>query len=181
MRFFYCASDREQQSSGYSKMDGQHDMHHERTYMLRSVLIGALCVTGVAVGLVTYYGLSSAQQAYAGKEFKSLAAQAGQDIRKSFAKSSLALNFLAERYATTFPDEDQWPTVLLPGFVKDMHYIKDISGFETLLFTPIVRPEEVNRTERFLMDAWAADPLIPASAGLLPIPGIYGMNRYEFY
>jgi hypothetical protein len=62
-----------------------------------------------------------------------------------------------------------------------------------------VRFEDVNRTERFLMEAWEADPLIPASAGLipvllypplplynpsynpstglLPIPGIYGVNE----
>jgi hypothetical protein len=177
MRNVFCVRGSEQQSSGYSQMDGQHDMHNERILLLRSVLVGVLSVTGLLYGLGVYYGLSSAQRDYAGKEFKLLAAQAGQDIRKSFTKSSLTLNHLAERYATTFPDEAEWPTVLLPGFNRDLHYLRDISGFEELVFLPLVRPADVDRTERFLMDAWAADPLIPKRAYKAPIPGIYGVNK----
>jgi hypothetical protein len=167
------------QSVGYSKMDvqdGQQDMHNEHLYLLRSLLFGALTMTGLLYGLAVYYGLSSAQTAAAGLEFKSVAAQAGHDIRKSFAKSSVTLNYLAERYATTFPDEADWPTVLLPGFGKDMHYLRDISGFESLAFMPLIKPADVNRTERFLLDAWAADPLIPAAAGVF---GIYGVNASD--
>jgi hypothetical protein len=133
-------------------MDEQHDMHHEYILLLRSLLVGALSVTGLVYGLGVYYGLSSAQRDYAGKEFKSVAAQAGQDIRKSFAKSTNSLTYLAERYATTFPDQDQWPTVLLPGFVKDLPYLRDTSGFDSLVFMPIVQYDEINKTERFLME-----------------------------
>jgi hypothetical protein len=115
-------------------MDGQHDTHHEYILMLRSLLVGTLSVTGLLYGLGVYYGLSSAQRDYAGKEFKSVAAQAGQDIRKSFAKSASSLNYLAERYATHFPDEADWPTVMLPGFMKDLPYLRDTSGFDSLVF-----------------------------------------------
>jgi hypothetical protein len=111
------------------------------------------------------------------------------------------LNFLAERYATTFPEQADWPTVMLPGYVKDMHYLRyvhvfypstpikptlsmslthikpsrDTSGFEALAFMPLVRYSEVKRTERFLMDAWEADPLVPTRSDMLP--AIYGMNE----
>jgi hypothetical protein len=78
----------------------------------------------------------------------------------------MAVNYLAERYATAFPNEADWPTVLLPGYVKDMHYLRDTGGFEILAFLPLVHLEEVNRTEQFLMEAWAADPDIPAHAGI---------------
>jgi hypothetical protein len=172
----FCGGDRVEQSVGYSKMDGHHDIHQERIYQLRSLLFGALSMTAALYGLGVYFGLSSAQQASAGKEFKSLAAQAGKDIRNSFTKSTNALKYLAERYATTFPDEADWPTVLLPGFMKDMHYLRDTTGFDSLFFMPLVSYPDVNRTERFLMDAWAGDPLIPASAGLTPIAGIYALN-----
>jgi hypothetical protein len=47
---------------------------------------------------------------------------------------------------------------------------------ELLLFAPLVRFEDMNRTERFLMDTWAADPLVPLGAGELPLPGINGLN-----
>jgi hypothetical protein len=119
-----CFRGRVEPSAGYSKIDGQHDINQEHVYLLRILLVGALSVPGVLYGLAVYYGLSSSQHAAAGKEFKSLAAQAGKDIRQSFAKSANSLNILAERYATTFPDEAAWPTVLLPGYVKDMHYLR---------------------------------------------------------
>jgi hypothetical protein len=66
---------------------------------------------------------------------------------------------------------------MLPGFVKGMKYLRDTSGLEILAFLPLVKFRDVNRTERFLMDAWAADPLVPANAGLRPLPGIYGVNE----
>jgi hypothetical protein len=163
---FLCARRSDVQPTDYSQLDDARKSE-ERTYLLRSCLFGTLTVTGVLYGIWVYYYLSGAQEAAAGKEFKSVAAQLGLDIRKSFAKSANALNYLAERYATHFPDEANWPTVLLPGFNKDMSYLRNTSGFETLAFIPIVRFADVNRTERFLMDAWAADPLIPAPAGLL--------------
>jgi hypothetical protein len=160
------------QSAGYSKLD-DHRKQDERTYLLRSLLFGALTVTGVLYSLAVYFGITAAERAYAGKEFKALATQAGQDIRKSFAQSATALSFLAERYATNFPDDNEWPTVLIPGFDKDMGLLRDISGFEMLVFLLLVRFEDINKTERFLMDAWAADPRIPAGAGAF---GIYGLN-----
>ncbi|KAJ1416543.1 hypothetical protein B484DRAFT_154615 [Ochromonadaceae sp. CCMP2298] len=144
---------------------------------LRALLFGAVTVTAVLNGLVVYYGLRNAQQFYAGMEFKSLSTQAGQDIRKSFAQSGEALTYLAERYATTFPNEEDWPLVQLPGFVRDIPYLQASSGFEALLFVPVVKWEDVKRTERFLMDAWAANPLIPYFAGRYPLPGLYGLNE----
>jgi hypothetical protein len=171
-----CVRGSEQQSSGYSQMDGQHDTHQEHVYLLRSLLVGALSVTGLLYGLGVYYGLSSAQTDYAGKEFKSLAAQAGQDIRKSFANSASSLNYVAERFATTFPNEADWPTVMLPGFVKDLTYLRDTTGFDSLVFAPIVQFDEINSTERFLIDAWAADPLT-RDRSYFPVPGIYGQNQ----
>jgi len=167
-------NDNAQHSAGYSELD-EHRSHDEHTYLLRSLLFGALIFTGVLYGLGVYFGLSFLQRAYAVKDFTSLARKAGTDIRKSFAQSNKALEYLAERYATTHPDESEWPLVMLPGFEMKMPYLRDISGFDTLSFAPLVRFEEVNSTERFLMDAWAADPLISASAGLLT--GIYGVNE----
>ncbi|KAJ1395394.1 hypothetical protein B484DRAFT_407604, partial [Ochromonadaceae sp. CCMP2298] len=175
MRVCSCTRGRAEQPTDYSKLD-DHRKRDERTYLLRSLLFGALTVTGVLYGVAVYWGISSAERRNAGKEFKALAAQVGVDIRKTLAQSSQALYFLAERYATTFPNEADWPLVQLPGFVKDMPYLSDASGFESLLFFPIVKWEDVNRTEQFLMDAWAANPLIPSDAGLLPLPGIYGVN-----
>jgi hypothetical protein len=101
----------------------------------------------------------------------------GVDISKSFANSAKTLNFLAERYATIFPNEADWPLVQLPGFVKDMPYLCDVSGFDSLVFAPIVKFDDIARTEQFLMGAWAADPLIPEYAGLFPLPGIFGFNE----
>ncbi|KAJ1398008.1 hypothetical protein B484DRAFT_256725, partial [Ochromonadaceae sp. CCMP2298] len=162
--------------SGYSKLD-EHRTRDERTHLLRSLLLGALTVTAVLYGLGVYFGLSNAQRSYAGKEFKSLASQVGQDVRKSFTKSVQTLNYLAERYASTFPDEAEWPTVYLPGYVNDIPYLRDSSNLDMLLFTPIVKFEDISRTEVFLMDAWATDPLVPFGAGLYPIAGIYGVNE----
>ncbi|KAJ1422643.1 hypothetical protein B484DRAFT_398980, partial [Ochromonadaceae sp. CCMP2298] len=95
------------------------------TYLFRSVLFSALTVTAVMYGLAVYYGLSNAQHTYAGKEFKYLAEHAGRDIRNVFTQSAKALSYLAERYATEFPHDEDWPTVLLPGFVKDLPYLRD--------------------------------------------------------
>ncbi|KAJ1418073.1 hypothetical protein B484DRAFT_400605 [Ochromonadaceae sp. CCMP2298] len=176
MRVCSCTRGRAEQPTDYSKLD-DHRKRDERTYLLRSLLFGALTVTGVIYGVAVYWGISSAERANAGKEFKALAAQVGVDIRKTLAQSSKTLHFLAERYATTFPNEADWPLVQLPGFVKDMPNLCDSSGLEFLLFAPIVKWEDVNRTEQFLMDAWAANPLIPADAGLLPLPGIHGVNE----
>eukprot|EP00601_Ochromonadales_sp_CCMP2298_P002590 CAMPEP_0173176626 /NCGR_PEP_ID=MMETSP1141-20130122/4568_1 /TAXON_ID=483371 /ORGANISM="non described non described, Strain CCMP2298" /LENGTH=459 /DNA_ID=CAMNT_0014098993 /DNA_START=316 /DNA_END=1691 /DNA_ORIENTATION=- len=145
------------------------------TYLFRSVLFSALTVTALMYGLAVYYGLSTAQYTYAGKEFRYLAEQAGQGIRNTFTHNARALSYLAERYATEFPHEEVWPRVLLPGFVKDLPYLRDTTGFETLLFIPLIRWEDIDRTDHFLMDAWAADPLVPPNAGLLPLPGIYGV------
>ncbi|KAJ1403486.1 hypothetical protein B484DRAFT_405077, partial [Ochromonadaceae sp. CCMP2298] len=171
-----CARGSAEQPTNYSKLD-DHRKRDERTYLLRSLLFGALSVTGVLYGLAVYFGISSTERAYAGKEFKALATQVGVDIRKSFAESAKTLIFLAERYATTFPNEADWPLVQLPGFVKDMPYLCDSSGLESLVFTPIVKWEDIARTDQFLMAAWAADPLIPDYAGLFPLPGIYGVNE----
>ncbi|KAJ1403064.1 hypothetical protein B484DRAFT_405230, partial [Ochromonadaceae sp. CCMP2298] len=176
MRVCSCTRGRAEQPTDYSKLD-DHRKRDERTYLLRSLLFGALTVTGVLYGVAVYWGISSAERRNAGKEFKALAAQVGVDIRKTLAQSSKTLYFLAERYATTFPNEADWPLVQLPGFAKDMPYLRNASGFESLLFMPIVQWKDVNRTEQFLMDAWAANPLIPADAGLFPLPGIYGLNE----
>ncbi|KAJ1434355.1 hypothetical protein B484DRAFT_446682 [Ochromonadaceae sp. CCMP2298] len=165
--------------AGYSKMDGEE--HPERINLLRTVLLSALTVTAALYGVAVYYGLSDAEQAMAGKEFELLARQAGKDIGQSLTRSNDVLNFLAERYATFAPDQADWPLVQLPGFVKDMPYLRDTIGFETLFFAPIVSFEDANKTEAYLMDAWAADPLIPADAGLLPLPGIYGINATAGY
>jgi hypothetical protein len=161
------------QSAGYSKLD-DHRKRDERTYLLRSLLFGALTVTGVLYVVAVHYGISSAERANAGKEFKAMATQVGVDVHKSMMQSSHALVFLAERYATIFPNEAEWPLIQLPGFTKDMPYLSNASGFESLMFVPIVKWEDVNRTEQFLMDAWAANPHIPDDAGRLPFPGIYG-------
>jgi hypothetical protein len=126
MRDFFCVRE---EGPDYSKLDADRTKE-ERIYLMRGVLFGTLTVTALLYGLAVYYGLSSAQHGAAEKEFKSMAAQMGLDIRKSFSKSSNALSFLAERYATTFPDEAEWPTVYLPGFVQDMHYLRDIANFE---------------------------------------------------
>jgi hypothetical protein len=164
-------------SRNHASKLNDHRKRDKRTYLLQSLLFGALTVTGVLYVVAVYWGISSAERKNAGKEFKALAAQVGMDIRKTFAQSDQALNYLAERYATIFPNEAEWPLVQLPGFVKDMPYLSDASGFESLLFVPIVKWEAVNRTETFLMDAWAANPLIPVNAGLLPLPGIFGLNE----
>jgi hypothetical protein len=79
--------------SGYTKMDGQNTVHGERIYLLRSSLFCALSLTAVMYGLVVYYIVSNAQLDYAGKEFKTLAAQAGKDIRKSFSHSTSVCGF----------------------------------------------------------------------------------------
>jgi hypothetical protein len=60
----------------------------KRIGRLRALLCGALTVTAVLYGLAVYFITSTAQQNYAGKEFKYLASQAGKDIRKSFAQSA---------------------------------------------------------------------------------------------
>jgi hypothetical protein len=88
----FCGRSREEQPTDYSKLD-EHRTRDERVY-----------------GLAVYYFLSSAQHTYAGKEFKAVTKQAGQGIRNSFAKSANALNYLAERYATTFSEPADWPT-----------------------------------------------------------------------
>jgi hypothetical protein len=51
-----------------------HRKRDERTYLLRSLLFGALTVTGVLYGVAVYWGISSAERRNAGKEFKALAA-----------------------------------------------------------------------------------------------------------
>jgi hypothetical protein len=43
--------------------------------------------------------------------------------------------------------------VLLPGFLKDLPYLRDTTAFESLVFNPLVAWEDVARTEQFLMDA----------------------------
>ncbi|KAJ1397371.1 hypothetical protein B484DRAFT_260189, partial [Ochromonadaceae sp. CCMP2298] len=146
----------------------------KRIGRLRALLFGALTVTAVLYGLVVYYITSTAQQKYAGKEFKYLVSQAGKDIRKSFAQSAKALEYLAERYATTFPDESEWPTVMLPGFIGDAPYLRDTTGFESLLFMPFIRFEDVARAETFVVNAWSSDPDVPPSA--LPWAGFYGVD-----
>ncbi|KAJ1438830.1 hypothetical protein B484DRAFT_392089 [Ochromonadaceae sp. CCMP2298] len=176
-RVQHCDPAEQSNGAGYSKMDGQE----HPTYLLRTLLLCALTVTAALYGLAVYYGLSNAEHNMAGKEFKLMATHAGKNIGQSFTRSNDVLNFLAERYATFAPDEADWPLVQLPGFVKDMPYLRDSTGFEALFFAPIVSFEDANRTERFLMDAWAADPLIPADAGLLPFPGIYGYNTTAGY
>ncbi|KAJ1393855.1 hypothetical protein B484DRAFT_408062, partial [Ochromonadaceae sp. CCMP2298] len=108
----------------YSKLD-DHRTRDERIYFLRSLLFGALTVTAVVYGVAVYYRFNTVQQNSAGKEFKYVVEQAGKDIRKSFAQSAKALEYLAERYATTFPDESEWPTVMLPGFIEDLPYLRD--------------------------------------------------------
>jgi hypothetical protein len=40
----------------------------------------------------------------------------------------------------------------------------------------MIKFEDINRTDHFLMDAWAADPLVPDGADLFPLPGIYGVS-----
>jgi hypothetical protein len=65
------------------------------------LLFGALSVTGVLYGLTVYYGLSSAQTEYAGKEFKSLAAQAGQDIRKVLPTIEYPVTDYTDYYTNT--------------------------------------------------------------------------------
>ncbi|KAJ1384438.1 hypothetical protein B484DRAFT_17667, partial [Ochromonadaceae sp. CCMP2298] len=169
-------NDNAEHAAGYSKLD-EHRSHDEHTYLLRTVLFGFLTVTAVVYGVGVYIGLSSTQNQYASKEFRSLSAQVGTDIRNSFDKSVQALTFLAERYATNFPDESEWPTVLLPGFEKDIPYLRDSSNLEIFFFAPIIKFEDINRTEIFMMDAWADNPLIPFGAGLFPIPGFYGLNE----
>jgi hypothetical protein len=79
-------------------------------------------------GLGVYFFLSILQQAYAVKDFTFLARKVGTDIRKSFAQSNNALEYLAERYATTHPDESEWPLVMLEGFEMEMPYLRDLSG-----------------------------------------------------
>ncbi|KAJ1394850.1 hypothetical protein B484DRAFT_407753, partial [Ochromonadaceae sp. CCMP2298] len=113
-----------EQSAGLPRRD-KHRTRDERTYLFRSVLFAALSVTAVMYGLAVYYGLSNAQHTYAGKEFKNLASQAGEDIRNTFTRSAKSLSYLAETVATQFPLDEDWPTVLLPGFVKDLPYLRD--------------------------------------------------------
>jgi hypothetical protein len=119
---FLCPRRSDVQPTDYSQLD-ENRISEKRIYLLRSSLFGTLTVTGVLYGIWVYYYLSGAQEAAAGKEFKSLAAQAGKDIRQSFLNSACALSYLAERYATTFPDEADWPTVYLPGFNKVYHML----------------------------------------------------------
>ncbi|KAJ1400719.1 hypothetical protein B484DRAFT_405957, partial [Ochromonadaceae sp. CCMP2298] len=57
-----------------------------------------------------------------------------------------------------------------------MPYLRDATGFESLVLTPIVQFEDVARTEAFMLAAWAADPLVPQNGYTYPIPGFYGLN-----
>jgi hypothetical protein len=65
---------------------------------------------------------------------------------------------------------------MLSGFIKDVPYLRDTTGFEAFVLAPIVKFEDVASTEQFLMNAWASNPLVPPFAYQLPLPGFYGLT-----
>ncbi|KAJ1393586.1 hypothetical protein B484DRAFT_277321 [Ochromonadaceae sp. CCMP2298] len=65
---------------------------------------------------------------------------------------------------------------MLPGFIEDLPYLRDTTGFESFVLAPIINFEDVASTEQFLMNAWANDPLVPPFGYQFPLPGFYGLT-----
>jgi hypothetical protein len=74
---------------------------------------------------------------------------------------SQALSYLAERYATQFPNDEDWPTVLLPGFIKDLPYLRDTTGKSSSPLT---------RYLSSLVYSLSPSPLLPPSPSLIIPP-----------
>jgi len=137
-------------------------------------MAGTLLLVAAAFGLGSYYGLSISERTFAIRQFNAVADSTLIEIQDAFDTMSSALVTLSSIYSNLYPDEDQWPYVVLPGFYETVPFLTDTSRLDSMLFIPMVEPEPnahpSNQTEyeKYLWSYYASEPAIPS----YPPPGV---------
>jgi len=148
----------------------------DRITLLRLSMGATLLLVAVAFGLGTYYGLSASEQTLVTSQFDSVSSTAVTRIQDTFGGMKNGVKTFATMYSNQFPDESQWPYVLLPGFYETASLLAETAGIDSLLFSPVVKPEPgANATtqteyEKFLYNYFDSEPAIPANP-FPPNPG----------
>ncbi|KAJ1419560.1 hypothetical protein B484DRAFT_433747 [Ochromonadaceae sp. CCMP2298] len=161
----------------HASVQGKHISLFNRVFVLRQLLTLCLFCVGGVLSLTTYFTMRKQENDLANSHYNSVARSAVGMVQAPVARNLDGSAYQAMKLKASFPEISAWPNVQLP--IDDATAVfKKITGYSSMFFAPIVRPDQLSSFETFAFNYWDLDSTIPPSAGYFS-PGQRGVWTYD--
>jgi hypothetical protein len=129
----------------------------------RIIFLLFLVSAAAALGVLTWYFLTGAENQLAEAQFESIADRALNEAYEIAIRKRLGTISMASIVAQMSPDADAWPFITIPGFETISNNLIATSSGRDMGLAPLVTPEELADFEDFIYDFYEnkRDPPFP--------------------